>query len=152
MLAPCGKWLLCPEHFLRVREHQLVCRGILGWKVKVRYWACRACGRLEPRLVKRVVMVVDEGMQEEVVWDGEVVRVNWWKRRKLVDLDEVEVGSADDFDVQHFCIQFGNDPDLFRKPRKRRVCCRIWADSNIAGNSTNNLRNMFRGRVIDERQ
>ncbi|RMF86766.1 MAG: hypothetical protein D6741_21470 [Planctomycetota bacterium] len=99
-----------------------------------------------------MVVVLDERMHTDVAWNRDVVQVNWLKRRRLVDMDEVEVGSASQVDVEHFCTQFLEDEDSFRQARKERVRCRILADSPIDQTAVDTLRRTFPGRVTDERR
>jgi hypothetical protein len=59
----------------------------------------------------------------------------------------VEIGQASDEAVERFCIQVGNDEDVVRRGRYRRMMCRVAASSGLRADTLNKLRSVF-GTVV----
>jgi hypothetical protein len=76
-----------------------------------------------------------------------VARVNWLKRRALFDFDRVEIVAASDYEVERFTIAVGNDVDEYRRPRYKKMPCRVALECVLAEHTLRILRSMF-GEVL----
>ena len=79
---------------------------------------------------------------EQARQDG-VARVNWLKRGSLFDFDKVEIVQAGDRQVQSFLIQVGNDADVFRRRRYRKMRCTVAEGCQLSENTLRALRGQF---------
>jgi hypothetical protein len=70
--------------------------------------------------------------------------VNWLKRQKLFDFDQVEIVQATDKEVQTFAVQVANDTDTFRQRRYGKVPCVISPECRLSEATLRILKKHFR--------
>ena len=150
-----GRDLLCLKCFARFRT-KYYGRDGSTWEgdceESVRYPAavtCRVCDRARFGAydIGLVVAVLDRTMQHGHRREGDVVRANWLKQRRLFDFDRVEVLSATDYDVETLCMQIGNDTDAYRVARHESMPCVVAAGSGLSQSAVNMLESTF-GRLV----
>ncbi|MCS7254567.1 MAG: hypothetical protein NZ781_11170 [Armatimonadetes bacterium] len=145
-LASIAPRLLCPRCLVYCHAHSIRLSRIS----KVTYYGCCACHQsrnwLEVEEVE-IVAVLDAGMATEQVEQYGMLRVNWLHRRALFDFDLVQIIQATDEDVERFCIQVGNDDDMYRRPRYRKMRCLVSQKCGLREETINMLRSMF-GEVV----
>jgi len=133
----------CPRCLVRFHRHTVS----LGQR-SFNFYGCRYCRQSREFLtVSRSVAVLNKPMAGEYVLQDGVLRVNWLQRGELFDFDEVEIAQASDEAVERFCIQVGNDEDVVRRGRQRRMVCRVVAISGLRVDTLNKLRSVF-GTVV----
>jgi len=133
----------CPRCLVRFHRHTVS----LGQR-SFNFYGCRYCRQSREFLtVSRSVAVLNKPMAGEYVLQDGVLRVNWLQRGELFDFDEVEIAQASDEAVERFCIQVGNDEDVVRRGRQRRMVCRVVASSGLRVDTLNKLRSVF-GTVV----
>jgi hypothetical protein len=160
-LKPVAGTLLCRVHLTRFEEdHCLAGEGYrerLDFKQRmVPLFCCRHCGKPDHMMigVREVVCVVDTRRSEEVpvrlpegaAPENGVLRAFWVRTEPLFDFDVVEIVHTDDFEVERFCIQVGNDTDPFRAGRCRTTRCRVAAGCELSENTRRILKATF-GKV-----
>ncbi len=141
-LAPRLAAMLCGLHFTRF-ERRVVTGGF--GRVIAPYVACRECDTAARPVmgVTRVVAVLDDRMLQTVEYDGLAARVNWLRAARLFDFDEVVIRRADEYEIERFCIQVGNDMDAFRRPRYARMPVYVHHEAGLSQGRTNMLRSLF---------
>ena len=93
--------------------------------------------------VKKIIAVLDAGMEEEFTLTDGTARVNWLKRDELFDFERVEIIQASDYDVERFCVQVGNDMDRFRRGGYQKMACIVDPRCSLSENTIKNLMRMF---------
>jgi hypothetical protein len=137
---------------LEDQAHQTVCLECLtcykahkiplsSWK-SLTYYGCRTCGKSHSFFQGRVVALLDH-TAAPVQQDG-YLPINWLRRRKLFDFEEVYIIQASDEEVERFVVQVGNDTDPLRKARYEQMRCTIWPDCQLSENTRRILEYMFR--------
>jgi RNase P subunit RPR2 len=136
-----ASWLLCPRCLVNCAPHRL---RVL-WRISITYYGCRACGQSRKFLERpgKVVAVLDAEMADEQAQQDGVLRVNWLRRKVLFDFDEVEIVQALDRQVQSFLIQVGNDTDVFRQRRYRKMRCTVAEGCQLSKNTLRALKGRF---------
>jgi hypothetical protein len=94
------------------------------------------------------VAVLDAGMAETVIKDGETIRVNWLLRRELFDFETVEIIQADDEAVERLAVQIGNDTDPLRRPRYPEMTCTVAPTCPLSENTIRILQRTF-GQIVE---
>lgn len=133
--------LRCPICLVSFAEHQLAGSLI--------YLGCRLCSQSQTFLEGRLVAVLDAGMAEMVIKNGETIRVNWLIRRDLFDFETVEIIQADDEAVERLAMQIGNDTDLIRRPRYPEMICTIAPTCSLSENTLRILQRTF-GQIVED--
>jgi len=136
----------------------LVCRGCwsrfaefsvqLGPLRRYRFYGCRRCQALEPRLegVERIVMVFDrrtESRGEATRLQDEVLYVFWFPHQPITDLDEVIVGPLQQWDLRRFYIRWAERADEVQHQRLKTVPVRLLPSANLSQLSQNLLKEWF---------
>lgn len=139
------EWLnqfLCRSCLTRFEKKKTKLQGIGTLHLVV----CRACGKASHAMfgVQEVVAVLDEKMAEEIVHTDGIVRVNAMKRETLFDLERVEIINASDDDIHRFCIDIGNDGDLYRRKRRKKWRCVVTSTCQPSLNTRHILEDTFR--------
>ncbi len=105
------------------------------------YIACRKCANsVYATRIKHVVALVDQEAPA-LNFDGEIAYINPLKQSGLFDFDSVKINRATDEEVVRFCIQVGNDPDVYRSQRK--AFCTIEHDNQFSANTLGVVRKTF---------
>lgn len=130
IMEPQLNELFCPKCFTRFEiVHFELKQGPHEYrKLITKVIHCRSCGKCEAlREVKQVVCVLDQNttQADEQPANG-ILRVNWFKRKKLFDFDKVEIRHADEQQVTAFLNLIKNDNDPFRKHHYKRMNCLIY--------------------------
>ena len=118
------------DHVRQLKKERsvLLCRDHLTRFVQVQgkylsYYACRQCKTLNAMMrARQVVVVLDHTMKAETAHYGDTFRVNWFKYKKIVDFDIVEIGSCSEEEITSFCIEVGNDSDPYRAKNHKKHC------------------------------
>ena len=135
----------CEDCLTRFKSHEVK----LGFLSDKSFYACRLCKNSRryfytPGL--RLVLVLDNDMQERMLRHKNILLINWLMRRDFFDFDEVKIGRASDEDVAHFALTVGNDTDPFRNGEYKNMNCSVSANSDLSPNTIHILKRMF-GRV-----
>ncbi|MFC1596929.1 HEAT repeat domain-containing protein [Planctomycetota bacterium] len=106
-----------------------------------RFFCCRVCRKAAHAWfgIRTVVCVIHSGREDtpppSLDESGGVLRVHWRPPASLFDFDSVEIVRASDYDVEHFCVSVGNDTDLFRKRRYKRLPCTVASECELSENT-----------------
>ncbi|MCL4487064.1 MAG: HEAT repeat domain-containing protein [Chloroflexi bacterium] len=142
-VRPLLNGLLCPSCLVRVEETRE------NWAGGIRWFACRACGRLAGFLsgVTELVAVLDDAWNDEIEIEDTTgtLRANWLQRRALFDFNRLEILSASDYEVERLLIAVGNDADEWRRGRYTAVSCTV--ECRLSENTLRNLRTAFGGET-----
>jgi hypothetical protein len=138
---------------LAAKMERLVCHKCLchpaphpvrNGKQRIVYYGCRICGQWRKfREASEVVAVLDSAMVDEETFAHGVLRINWLRRDGLFDFDRVEILRATEYDIEHFCIEVGNDTDPWRMGRYRLMPVRVAVDGDLSENTVRILRHQF---------
>jgi hypothetical protein len=136
--------LLCPHCLTRFGQHSVS----IAWGISYNYYGCRSCRQSRELLdwPVHVIAVLDAG------WGGaehryqNQLRINWLKRRTLLDMTRVEIVQATDEEVERFAVQVGNDTDPYRRQYYKQAPCFIGSKCELSENTLRILRSQF-GRV-----
>jgi hypothetical protein len=130
-LAPRADRLLCQHCLCRMHAHPS-------------HTGCRCCGQWQRfREVPAVVAVLDRGMKGAETETDSTLRVNWLKRNGMFDFDRVEIIDAADYEVEHFCIDVGNDTDAWRAQRYAGMQVNVATACNLSENTMQVLQSQF---------
>lgn len=72
-----------------------------------------------------------------------LMKINWFKEKKLFLFDEVEINNASDRDIERFLILVNNDIDEIRKERYKLMICIVNKKCAISDNTKKILDNTF---------
>ncbi|MCP4370536.1 MAG: hypothetical protein GY797_20845 [Deltaproteobacteria bacterium] len=140
--------LLCSVCLVHCSAHKINA----PWHIPVTYFGCRACGQsrnfLETKK-RNLIAVLDNSASRKMLETETTIRVNWLSQRKVFDFDEVEIHQVTDREVELFAIQAGNDTDPIRRPRYKKMRCRLSTDCRLSENTMRILHQRF-GKVIVE--
>lgn len=153
-------WLLKSIEFettarLAQKEDQLYCKRCftfcqrqwvdLSWRPDPFFYGCRTCRQSLDFFVcsRGVVAVLDNKGAEAYSFKNGLLRVNWFRHRKIFDFDRVEIIRATDEEIERFAMRVGNDIDPYRKPRYSRMQCKIGVDCNLSKNSQRIVTSIF---------
>lgn len=111
----------------------------------IQYPVCRKCGKTEHGLsgISTVIAMMDRKMKRTIMVDGEAVRVNYFTNTQHFDFDAIEIVSADNYDIERFCVRIGNDGDPFRLARYPSLTCYVYSDAKLTEGMFAMLRNIF---------
>ncbi|MCP4371457.1 MAG: hypothetical protein GY797_25555 [Deltaproteobacteria bacterium] len=130
--------LLCPYCLVRCHAHRIQISHLKS----ITYYGCRVCRQSQEFIQGQVVVVLDNQMKENQVQHNNVLRINWLAQSILVDFDRIEILQSTDEEVERFAVQVGNDTDLVRKSRYRKIPC-IVSNCSLSENTLRILRRMF---------
>jgi len=141
-LKPHANMLLCQSCLTQFEKKKTKLEDIGTLRLIV----CRACEKASHATfnVREVVAVLDTQMAEGLVQMDDVVRVNALKRETLFDLDSVEIINASDDEIHGFCIDIGNDGDLYRRKRRKKWHCIVAGTCQPSLNTRHILEDTFR--------
>lgn len=106
---------------------------------------CRICDEQQGYFVGKIIAVLDNQMNTEIVQENHELRVNWLICRRIFDFDEIEIEQATDQEVERFLVQVGNDSDSFQKSRYKDVQYKISVQCELSDNTNRILKRMFGG-------
>lgn len=95
-------------------------------------------------------MILDRELEEEKILEDKILRINWFKHKELFDFDWIEIFQASDEEVERFCIHIGNDGDLIRRKKYKKIPCFIRKECELKEETINMLRNIFKEVVFKE--
>jgi HEAT repeat protein len=138
-LRPTTDSLLCRRCLVRLETQRLPRNSA------VRVLTCRTCGTADDLLtgIHEVMAVLDRGMAAEIDRQGARLHVHALRRGRPFDLDGVIVRDADDFAVERFCMQIGNDTDPQRAARYRTLPVTVAAECRLSANTLRVLDHIF---------
>lgn len=116
------------------------------------YVACRKC---ESNLffseeIRRVILVLDRNMEEDMTVDGENLVVNQLRRDQLTDFDEIRIIDADDYQVERFAMQIKNDTDDKRREWLSYTLVHLNSKLSLSQSKINMLRDHFEVVTLKE--
>lgn len=103
--------LFCPVCLRRFSDFTIK----LSFFKKLKYCTCRICGG-EKYIdnIREIVAVLDNHMGHFIVVEDDILYINWFLKRKPIDLDRVKVVDASDEEIIEFINTIKNDPDRNR--------------------------------------
>lgn len=116
------------------------------WTLGNKYNACRQCygnKHLESH-IKRVQLILDRGMQDPFVRDGEVLKLNGLKMDGLCDMDEFRIIDANDIDVERWVMKLKNDSDEERLMQLDQITVLLSRQCELSQSKENLLRDNFK--------
>ncbi|MCS7279063.1 MAG: hypothetical protein NZ530_03265 [Thermodesulfobacteriaceae bacterium] len=148
-LASKANWLICPKCMVHLGANQIR----LDKKVVITFYGCRSCYQSRNFYNFRdnkIVMILDRELEEEKILEDKILRINWFKHKELFDFDWIEIFQASDEEVERFCIHIGNDGDLIRRKKYKKIPCFIRKECELKEETINMLRNIFKEVVFKE--
>lgn len=139
--------LVCPYCMVYVGANQIN----FGKKNFIIFYGCRSCYQSRNFYDfkdTKIVLLLHQELEEEKILEDKVLKINWFKHKKLFDFNWVEIFQASDEDIERFCIQIGNDGDRIRRKNYKRMFCFIREGCNLKLETINMLKNTFREVII----
>lgn len=135
--------LICPNCLVKCGKNEVK----MTRERTLTFYGCEICYQSR-RFIKRpdqIVAVLDVNMKigQKRNETGEILSVNWLKRKTLFEFDRVEIVNAPEEEVELFVIQVGNDGDKKRKSRYKKMTCTVHADCTLPENALRILDQMF---------
>ncbi len=140
--------LICPKCIVHVGANQVKIKN----QTYITFYGCRSCYQsrdFQDFKNIKIIVVLDLNLTKDKILENETLKINWFKFKKLFDFDQIEILQASDEDVERFCIQIGNDEDLLRRKRYKKISCIIGKNCNLTQETINMLKNIF-GEVVIE--
>ena len=108
-------------------------------------YGCRNCARCSDfKSIKgKIINIIDNNIKEKVLYDGNDIKVNWFKHKQLFDFDEVMIVDAKDEDIEKFAVMVSNDVDEIRRKKYKDVTCKISKTCDVSDNTKRILENIF---------
>lgn len=131
--------LICPHcltYFVEYTVHLTIFQSFT-------YYGCQTCGQSQSYFRGDVIAVLDNQMTAESVKKGKCLRVNYLALRTLFDFDRVEIIEATDEAVERFAVSVGNDTDIVRKARYKKMTCTISSACQLSNNTHRILSDIF---------
>lgn len=139
-------YLLCPNCVVTCGKN----RVRLSWNQSITFYGCQKCyqSRKFVERPEQIVAVLDADMklQHKQNETGDLLWVNWLKKKTLFEFDRVEIIKATDAEVELFAVQVGNDKDRKRKSRYKKMVCTVDTACVLSENTRRILEKMF-GRI-----
>ncbi|MCS7278985.1 MAG: hypothetical protein NZ530_02875 [Thermodesulfobacteriaceae bacterium] len=141
--------LVCPKCIVYFGRHKI---KIPESREIITFYGCRQCFQSREYIEwpKEVVAVLDQEMVERDLVKKGVWYVNYFKFWHPFDFNSVEIIKASDEEVERFCIQVGNDGDLYRKRRYKSISCVVNRTCNLQAETLNMLRSLFKEVILRE--
>ncbi len=137
--------LVCPNCIVYFWKHKI---KVPQSEEMVTFYGCRECFQsrhyVEWSKDKHIVAVLDREMDERDFIKNGIWYVNYFKLKTLFDFNLVELLKASDEEVERFCIQIGNDRDLYRKKRYKNIICTISRNCNLQVETLNMVPSLFK--------
>jgi hypothetical protein len=110
---------ICGKCFYRSKKHKVKISSFNTFN----YYACRNCHSNSYLIegIEKAVLSVDRNFEETSARDGGTLTVNWFKRKKPFDFDEIHIIDANDFDVEELVMKLKNDMDNKRRKRLHKT-------------------------------
>ncbi len=144
-LSKQASHLLCPNCVVTCGKNKVK----LTWNQSLTFYGCQKCYQSRKFIERpeQIVAVLDADMklQQKQNGKGEVLWVNWLERKTLFEFDRVEIIKATDEEVELFAIQVGNDKDIKRKSKYKKMICTVGTECVLLENTLRILGKMFGG-------
>lgn len=94
---------------------------------RVTTYVCRTCLKSGGLLtdVNEVIAVLNGSFEDVYVQSPGIVRVNWLKIRKMIDIDRIEIGNTGNDDVKELISVIENDNDELRLKSRKKILCTL---------------------------
>jgi HEAT repeat protein len=113
--------------------------------IEFKYRACRKCGSniylFED--IHRVTWVLDRGMEENLLRDDRVLKINGLRQEELADFEEIRIIDADDYEVERLVMKMKNDRDNERRKRLNSIPVILNEELTLSQAKINLLRDTF---------
>ena len=135
--------LLCPNCVVMCGKNEI---ELIGNR-SLTFYGCQRCCQSRKFIERpaQIVAMLDAKMRvrQRQNEKGEVLWINWLKRKTLFEFDRVEIIEATDEEVELFAIQVGNDTDETRKQRYKDMDCIVRLKCNLSENTMRILQRTF---------
>ena len=127
--------LYCVKHFRRYEQIK---------RKEIRFSACRQCKKTSfGAHVTNVVLVLDRGATWKTRYEDGNFRIKYFEMDDLPDFESIEIGDHTPEDIEHFCIQIGNDTDRYRVEQYDRVAYTVLPGISLSPESKARMERFF---------
>lgn len=120
-----------------------------GREFHIAYYGCRVCHQSQDFYqADQVVAVLNNQVDNLVLQEKPILRINWIVHNTLFDFDTVEIIQATNQQVERFAVQIGNDLDSIRAGRYKKMSYMLSSNCQLSENTERILSQIF-GKRID---
>ncbi|MCK5055728.1 MAG: HEAT repeat domain-containing protein [Candidatus Aminicenantes bacterium] len=112
----------CTKCFQRAKKNRIkysVYENNVFSHRSITYYSCKNCHSNSYLLkkIEKIVILLDRNSEEAYLQEGDVLAVNWLKRKEALDFDEIRIENAGDSEVEELVKRLSSDPDDKRRDR-----------------------------------
>jgi len=118
--------LCCRKCFQRAKKNRIkypVFENNIFSHRSITYYSCRNCHSNSYLLkkIEKIVLLLDLNSEDVYLQDGEILTVNWIKKKEALDFDEIRIENAGDGDVDELMKKLLDEPDDKQRDHFRSI-------------------------------